>query len=94
MSARTDLSPTQDGSNQIERHLDTWVSQRLITRAEADAIVAFEAHPREERARSRMGPLTEALAYLGGALAVAAVGVLLDRCGRTSRRRPGSPFRG
>ena len=79
MSARTDLSPPHDGSNQIKRHLDTWVSRRLITRAEADAIAAFEALPGEERARSRMGRLTEALAYLGGALAVAAAGVLLGQ---------------
>jgi hypothetical protein len=79
MSARPDLSPSHGGSDQITRQLDTWVSRRLITRAEADAIAAFEAHPERERARSRMGPLTEALAYLGGALAIAAAGVLVGQ---------------
>jgi hypothetical protein len=79
MTTRTHVPYPKDELKGIERHLDTWVRRRLITRAEADAIAAFEAGPVERRPRTGTGPLTEALAYLGAALAVAAAGVLLGQ---------------
>ncbi len=63
----------------LHAKLHRWVAASLVTDAEADAIEAFEAG--EARAASRRVPLvTEALAYLGAALALGAgAAVLADR---------------
>jgi len=56
--------------------LHRWVAESLLTLAEADAIEAFEA--RESKVAPRRIPLlTEALVYVGAALAAAAAAVLL-----------------
>jgi hypothetical protein len=70
-------SPTTAIPDLTDR-LDRWVAEGVISRADADAIVSFES----ERGpappgRSGITPVTEALAYLGGALAVAAGGTVL-----------------
>jgi hypothetical protein len=65
----------------LERGLDSWVSERLITREQAEAIRAYEAsrRVRPRRVSSRTTAVTEALAYLGVALAVAALAVIIGR---------------
>jgi hypothetical protein len=65
----------------LDRRLDTWTKEHLISRDEAGAIWAFEAYRlgRPDTRKVRTTPLTEALAYLGVALAVAALGVILGR---------------
>ena len=77
MSAGLDHHPPIDPG--LHAKLHRWVAESLITSAEADAIEAFEAG--EARATSRRVPLvTEALAYLGAALALGAgAAVLADR---------------
>lgn len=60
----------------LHEKLHRWVAASLISPAEADAIQAFEARPREPEAR-RVPMITEALAYVGAALAAAAAAVLL-----------------
>ena len=57
--------------------LDVWVAERLISRVDADAIAIFESC-RDAAPRGRgVTPVTEALAYLGTALAVAAGATVL-----------------
>ena len=70
-------SPTTAIPDLTDR-LDRWVAEGVISRADADAIAAFESE-RGPAPPGRTGitPVTEALAYLGGALAVAAVGTVL-----------------
>ena len=61
----------------LAERLDIWVAERVISRADADAIAAFEAR-RAAAPRGRgVTPVTEALAYLGAALAVAAGGTVV-----------------
>lgn len=60
----------------LREKLHRWVAASLISPAEADAIQAFEARAREPEAR-RVPMITEALAYVGAALAAAAAAVLL-----------------
>lgn len=60
----------------LHERLHRWVAASLITPEEADAIQAFEKR-RPESDRRRVPLVTEALAYLGAALAAAAAGVLL-----------------
>jgi hypothetical protein len=62
--------------NGLPRHLDEWVRASLITQTQADAIRAFE-HRRTPRASVTL--ITEALGYLGAALAAAAAAVLVGR---------------
>jgi hypothetical protein len=75
---------------ELADRLDVWVREGLITRAEADAIAAFESRPgamgaRDDamttavRAPAAQASASEALAYLGAALAIAAAGTLLGR---------------
>jgi hypothetical protein len=60
----------------LPRHLDEWVRASLITEAQADAIRAFE----DRRApRASITLISEALGYLGAALAAAAAAVLVGR---------------
>lgn len=61
----------------IAARLEVWVSEGLIRRADADAIAAFEAAEPAAPPARRVTPVAEALAYLGGALAVAAGGTAL-----------------
>jgi hypothetical protein len=65
----------------LDRRLDAWSRERLITHEQAQEIRAYEASrtTRPERDRSPTTPLTEALAYLGVALALAAVSVFVGR---------------
>ena len=79
---RVDWAPTWDDhcavrpGNGLPRHLDEWVRASLITEAQADAIRAFE----DRRAPGASVTLiTEALGYLGAALAAAAAAVLVGR---------------
>ena len=68
-----------DGTNMpdLSERLERWVSERVISREDADAIAAFESG-RTPPSRGRgVTPVTEALAYLGAALAVAAGGTAL-----------------
>lgn len=60
----------------LPRHLDEWVRASLITQAQADAIRAFEGR---EAPRAPIALITEALGYLGAALAAAAAAVLVGR---------------
>lgn len=70
-------NPQADGSPNLAERLDVWVAERLISRVDADAIAAFESR-RVPLPRGRgVTPVTEALAYLGAALAVAAGGTAL-----------------
>jgi Predicted membrane protein (DUF2157) len=71
--------PRPDGTNvpDLAERLETWVSEGVISRADADAISAFESG-RTPIPRGRgVTPVTEALAYLGAALAVAAAGTVV-----------------
>jgi len=82
MPADLDHHPSRDTS--LHRKLRGWVAASLITPEEADAIEAFELDRtrRSGPATSRVPLVTEALAYVGGALAAAAAAVLLgDRWG-------------
>jgi hypothetical protein len=60
----------------LHEKLHRWVAASIISPAEADAIQAFEARPLEAEPR-RVPMITEALAYVGAALAAAAAVVLL-----------------
>src|SRR4029453_4688330 len=57
----------------LPRHRDEWVRASLITEAQADAIQAFEDR---RTPRASVTLITEALGYLGAALAAAAAAVL------------------
>ncbi len=72
----TPPAPPVDEAN-LGRRLDTWVAERLISRADADAIAAFESRRAPVPRVRGVTPVTEALAYLGAALAVAAGGTVL-----------------
>lgn len=61
------------------RRLETWVAKGLITNDQAAAIRAFEATRGRGVARGRIPLVTEALGYLGTALAFAAAGVALGQ---------------
>lgn len=78
MSTRT-KGPSSEHEEALRRQLRTWVKHGLISGTEADAVMAYETHPERTRPPSRTGPITEALAYLGAALAVAAAGILIGR---------------
>ncbi len=70
--------PRSRFAEELPRHLDRWVASSLISRAQADAIRAIE----EPVARPRRIPLvTEALGYLGAALAIAAAVVIMAEAG-------------
>jgi len=58
--------------------LDRWVTASLITREQADAILRFETSRKPGAAARRTPLVTEALAYLGAALALAALFVFLS----------------
>jgi predicted membrane protein DUF2157 len=82
MHARTRVPPAADHPlGELDRHLDTWSQQHLITPQQAGAIWAFEASKRFPPAATtpRTAPVTEALAYLGASLAAAAVGVVVGQ---------------
>lgn len=74
MAADVDHPPAIDPA--LHERLHRWVTASLISPAEADAIEVFEAHLREAEPR-RIPMITEALAYVGAALAAAAAAVLL-----------------
>ena len=57
--------------------LDIWVAERVISRADAEAIAAFESRRAPVPRGRGVTPVTEALAYLGAALAVAAGGTVV-----------------
>ena len=67
----------RDGPNDLAERLDAWVSEGLITRAAADAITAFESGRRSTPSGPGVTPVAEGLAYLGGALAIAAGGTVI-----------------
>jgi hypothetical protein len=69
-------APSADDAS-LARRLDIWVSERVISRADADAIVAFETRRTPVPGGHGVTPVTEALAYLGAALAIAAGGTVL-----------------
>ena len=68
-----------DGTNipDLAERLETWVSEGVISRADADAVAAFEAGRRPPPGGPQVTPVAEGLAYLGSALAVAAAGTAL-----------------
>jgi hypothetical protein len=61
----------------LAQRLDIWVAERVISRADADAIAAFESGGTPVPRGRGVTPVTEALAYLGAALAVAAGGTVV-----------------
>lgn len=61
----------------LVHRLDVWVAERVISRADADAIAAFESRRAPVPGGRGVTPVTEALAYLGAALAVAAGGTVV-----------------
>jgi hypothetical protein len=61
----------------LTERLDIWVAERVISRADADAIAAFESRGTPVPRGRGVTPVTEALAYLGAALAVAAGGTVV-----------------
>jgi hypothetical protein len=69
-------APSAWTPNLAER-LDIWVAERVISRADADAIAAFESRRTPAPRGRSVTPVTEALAYLGAALAVAAGGTVV-----------------
>ncbi len=69
--------PSADETPNLSERLDTWVAERLISRADADAITAFESRPASVPGGRGVTPVTEALAYLGAALAIAAGATVL-----------------
>ncbi|HEU4354510.1 MAG TPA: DUF2157 domain-containing protein [Actinomycetota bacterium] len=84
MPADLDHPPATDPV--LREDLRRWVAASLITPAEADAIRAFEGRLHEAEPR-RIPMITEALAYVGAALAAAAGVVLLGE--RWSDLTPG-----
>ena len=68
-----------DGTNipDLAERIERWVSERVISREDADAIAAFESGRTTAPRGRRVTPVTEALAYLGAALAVAAGATVL-----------------
>jgi hypothetical protein len=60
----------------LAQRLDIWVAEDVISRADADAIAAFESRRGPVPRVRGVTPVTEALAYLGAALAVAAGGTI------------------
>lgn len=72
----TDLDHPPATDPVLHDQLRRWIAASLITPAEANAIQAFEAHTRETEPR-RIPMITEALAYVGAALAAAAAVVLV-----------------
>jgi Predicted membrane protein (DUF2157) len=73
--------PNDPRTTDLNGRLEAWSEERLITPEQADAIRVYEAsrgaHPLRETGRTT--PVTEALAYLGVALAVAALTVIVGR---------------
>jgi hypothetical protein len=61
----------------LAARLDIWVAERVISRADADAIAAFESRRAPVPGGRVVTPVTEALAYLGAALAIAAGATVL-----------------
>ena len=61
----------------LDEQLEVWVDEGLIGRAAADSIAAFESGQGAAPYGRRVTLATEALAYLGAALAIAAGGTVL-----------------
>ena len=70
-------APSSEEIPNLSERLDVWVAERVISRADADAIAAFESRRAPVPRGRGVTPVTEALAYLGAALAVAAGGTLV-----------------
>jgi hypothetical protein len=68
--------PDRKDIQDLAARLAVWVAEGEIDRADADAIAAFESGRPSARG-PRVTPVAEGLAYLGGALAVAAGGTAL-----------------
>jgi hypothetical protein len=68
--------PDRKDIQDLAARLAVWVAEGVIDRADADAIAAFES-ARPSARGPRVTPVAEGLAYLGGALAVAAGGTAL-----------------
>ena len=73
---------SDETSDDLASRLDRWVAEGLLTRPQADAIAAYEAGSpagaRGGKGRTAV-PISEALGYLGAALAAAAFAVVLGR---------------
>ncbi|HET6791307.1 MAG TPA: hypothetical protein VFI35_06945 [Actinomycetota bacterium] len=65
------------GTPNLAERLDIWVAERVISRADAEAIAAFETRRAPVPGGRGVTPVTEALAYLGAALAIAAGATVL-----------------
>ncbi|MFM8303702.1 MAG: DUF2157 domain-containing protein, partial [Actinomycetota bacterium] len=59
--------------------LQRWVDAGLISDEQARAIVAFETARQATRPRSRVSPVVEALAYVGGVLLAVGAGMLVGQ---------------
>jgi hypothetical protein len=71
------LAHSAEENTSLAQRLDIWVAERVISRADADAIAAFESRRTPVPRGRGVTPVTEALAYLGAALAVAAGGTVV-----------------
>lgn len=70
-------APSAGGTTNLNERLESWVAEGVIGRVEADAIAAFESGEGAIRRGRSVSRTTEALAYLGAALAIAAGGTVL-----------------
>lgn len=59
--------------------LERWAQAGLITESQVRAITEFEASRRRARPASRVSPVIEALAYVGGALLAVGAGMLVGQ---------------
>lgn len=71
------MSTSPFDATELFKHLDRWVDEELISRAEADAILRFEV--RHEVRPHRISLVTEAIGYVGAALLMAAGITLASR---------------
>ena len=63
----------------LEQRARRWVAAGLIDDAQARAIAEFEAVPRPAPVRSRVTPVVEAIAYVGGILLAVGAGMIVSR---------------
>lgn len=80
LGVRHDVMPSAPGD--LHDLLETWATAGLIDRAELTRIVEFEAHrpaaPTRHPGPRRGTVVVEAMAYLGGALALASAALLVE----------------
>ncbi len=73
--------PPRRGSDDLTDRLDRWVAHGLLTREQADRILAAERESTEtdEETGRTPSPVAEALGYVGGVLVLVAAGLVAGR---------------